>query len=68
MMRISLVIISTELFSCTNNKLTELPDIFNAKSKYVIKAIDFSYNEISKLENGDIVPWCQFGRTYFGIQ
>lgn len=43
----------TELFSCTNNKLTELPDIFNAKSKYVIKAIDFSYNEISKLENGD---------------
>ena len=42
-----------ELFSCTYNQLTEVPDIFNAKSKNVMGSVDFSYNKISGFENGD---------------
>lgn len=42
-----------ELFSCTHNKLTEVPDIFNAKSVNIMKDIDFSYNQITGFENGD---------------
>ena len=42
-----------ELFSCTNNKLTQVPDIFNAKSVNIMKDIDFSYNQITGFENGD---------------
>ena len=41
-----------ENFSARNNKLTEFPDIFNAKSEYTIKSIDFSYNNISSIQNG----------------
>lgn len=43
----------TESFTCSNNKLTKFPDIFNAKSIYVMGTIDFSYNMISEFENGD---------------
>ena len=42
-----------EDFTCSNNKLTELPDLFNAKSVYVFKSVDFSSNNISKLANGE---------------
>lgn len=42
-----------ESFTCSNNKIKMFPDIFNAKSVYVIQSIDFSYNEISEFENGD---------------
>ena len=42
-----------ESFTCTHNKIKEFPDIFNAKSIYVMASIDFSYNEISSFENGD---------------
>lgn len=43
----------TESFTVSHNKLTEFPDIFNAKSNYTISSVDFSYNEISGFENGD---------------
>lgn len=42
-----------ESFTCSHNKLTLFPDIFNAKSVYVGQSIDFSYNEISGFENGE---------------
>ena len=42
-----------ELFSCTNNKLKLVPDVFNAKSVNVMASVDFSYNEIVGFENGD---------------
>ena len=42
-----------ELFSCTNNKLKLVPDVFNAKSVNVMASVDFSYNEIEGFENGD---------------
>ncbi len=42
-----------ELFSCTHNKLKEVPDIFNAKSVNVMASVDFSYNEITGFEHGD---------------
>ena len=42
-----------ELFSCTNNKLTQVPDIFNAKSVNIMKDVDLSYNLISGFEHGD---------------
>ena len=42
-----------ELFSCTNNLLTEVPDVFNAKSVNIMASVDFSYNNISGFENGD---------------
>ncbi len=42
-----------ESFSCSNNKIKVFPDIFNAKSVYVIQSIDFSYNEISEFEKGE---------------
>lgn len=42
-----------ELFSCTNNLLTEVPDVFNAKSVNIMASVDFSYNKISGFENGD---------------
>ena len=41
-----------ETFSARNNKLTEFPDIFSAKSIYTIVTVDFSYNEISSVQNG----------------
>lgn len=45
--------VDVESFTCSNNKLTEFPDIFNSKSIYVMGSVDFSYNQISKFENGD---------------
>ena len=42
-----------ELFSCTNNQLTEFPDVFNAKSANIMASVDFSYNQIKGFENGD---------------
>ncbi|MBR7134547.1 MAG: DUF4458 domain-containing protein [Bacteroidaceae bacterium] len=42
-----------ESFSCSNNKLTLFPDIFNANSIYVGQSINLSYNQISDFENGD---------------
>ena len=42
-----------EDFTCSNNRLTELPDLFNAKSVYSMLSVDFSSNRISALENGE---------------
>ena len=42
-----------ELFSCTHNMLTEVPDVFNAKSVNIMKDVDFSYNQITGFEHGD---------------
>ena len=42
-----------EDFTCSNNNLTELPDLFSAKSVYSMLSVDFSSNEISALENGE---------------
>lgn len=42
-----------ESFSIRDNELTQVPDIFNAKSAYVMGSIDFSYNQISSFENGE---------------
>lgn len=42
-----------ELFSFSNNQLTEVPDIFNGKSNFLILAVDFSENQITGFENGD---------------
>ena len=42
-----------EDFTCSNNRLTELPDLFNAKSVYSLLSVDFSSNRISALENGE---------------
>ncbi|EJX10642.1 leucine-rich repeat-containing protein [gut metagenome] len=42
-----------ELFSVSHNKLTEIPDIFNANSKYMIGSIDLSNNEITGCQNGE---------------
>lgn len=42
-----------ESFTCSNNRLKLFPDIFNAKSVYVVPSIDFSYNQIEGFENGE---------------
>lgn len=42
-----------ELFSCTYNQLTKVPNIFNAKSDYVTGTVDFSNNLIDGFEDGD---------------
>lgn len=42
-----------ETFSCSGNLLTELPDIFTARSVYVMQTVNFSNNRIAALENGD---------------
>ena len=42
-----------EDFTCSNNKLTKLPDLFNAKSVYSLLSVDFSSNDIGALENGE---------------
>ena len=42
-----------ESFSATHNEMALFPDIFNAKSVYVMQSVDFSYNKISGFENGD---------------
>ena len=42
-----------ESFSATHNEMTEFPNIFNAKSVYVMQSVDFSYNKISSFEGDD---------------
>lgn len=42
-----------EDFTCSNNRLTKLPDLFNAKSVYSMISVDFSSNMIKELENGE---------------
>lgn len=42
-----------ESFTATNNEMTLFPDIFNAKSVYIMQSVDFSYNKIAGFENGD---------------
>ncbi|MBR4045386.1 MAG: DUF4458 domain-containing protein [Alistipes sp.] len=42
-----------ETFSCSNNKLTVLPDLFTAKSVHTMISADFSSNYISELEHGN---------------
>ena len=42
-----------ELFSCTNNQLELVPDVFNAMSVNIMASVDFSYNNITGFENGD---------------
>ncbi len=37
----------TESINLSNNKLTEFPDMFNAKSKFIIGSVDFSFNQIT---------------------
>lgn len=40
-----------ETFSASYNKMTEFPDIFSAKSMFVMGTVDFSYNQITGVEN-----------------
>jgi len=42
-----------ETFSCSNNLLEELPDLFTARSVYAMLTANFSSNRISQLANGD---------------
>ena len=42
-----------ETFSVRNNKITQFPDIFDAKSLYGMASVDFSYNEITHFEGYD---------------
>ena len=42
-----------ELFSCTNNELKLVPNVFNAKSVNIMASVDFSYNQIVGFEGGD---------------
>lgn len=42
-----------ETFSCSNNQLTELPDLFDARSVHSMITANFSGNKISALANGD---------------
>lgn len=41
-----------EKFTASNNKIKEVPDIFNAKSVYEFDEVDLSHNEISGFANG----------------
>ncbi|WP_289445448.1 hypothetical protein, partial [Klebsiella pneumoniae] len=42
-----------ESFTCSYNQLKEVPNIFNAASKYTIGSVNFSHNQITGLEDGD---------------
>lgn len=42
-----------ETFSCANNLLEELPDLFTARSIYSMLTANFSSNRISRLANGE---------------
>lgn len=42
-----------ETFSCSNNKLTKIPNIFNGKSIYVMGSLDLSHNLIDGFEDGE---------------
>ena len=39
-----------ETFSCSYNKLTKFPNIFDAEALFVIPSVDFSYNDIDGFE------------------
>ena len=39
-----------ETFSCSYNKLTKFPNIFDADAKYQIPSVNFSYNDIDGFE------------------
>ncbi len=41
-----------ESFTASYNNFTELPDIFTADCPYVMGSVDFSFNHISKVQNG----------------
>lgn len=43
----------TELIDLSHNKLKLVPNIFSAKSIYIMGTIDFSYNNITDVEDGD---------------
>lgn len=43
----------TEEVNFSDNKFTELPDIFDAKSAYQVGTVDFSKNQIASVEHGD---------------
>lgn len=51
--RIFFRIEDVETFSCSYNKLTKFPDIFDAESIYGMSSVDFSYNNITEFENQD---------------
>lgn len=40
-----------ETFSASYNQLTELPDIFSAKSMFIMGSVDFSYNQITGVQH-----------------
>lgn len=42
-----------ESFTASHNEITEIPDIFNAKSAYVFQTLNLSFNKIAGFENGD---------------
>ena len=42
-----------ETFSCSYNKLTKFPNIFDADATYMIPSVDFSYNDIDGFEGED---------------
>ena len=42
-----------ETFSCSYNKLTKVPDIFDANAVYGIASINFSYNDIDGFEGAE---------------
>lgn len=42
----------TEELNFSNNRFTVMPDIFDAKSAYMVGTIDFSHNMITAMENG----------------
>lgn len=43
----------TETITFANNNLTAVPNIFSASSVYIMGTIDFSYNQITDVEDGD---------------
>ena len=51
--RIFFRIEDVETFSCSYNKLSKFPDIFDAESIYGMSSVDFSYNQITEFENQD---------------
>ena len=58
----------TETFSVTYNKLKKVPNIFSAKSKYVMKSVDFSYNEIDGFEGEEEGKYKGRRQTLLGLQ
>ena len=42
-----------ESFSMSNNKIKKFPNIFNAKSVFVMKSVNFSYNQLDGFEGED---------------